>query len=197
MSECKHKYIFEESCTILKNTMLIFMLSLVLLPFRVDSFQRLQIPRYQLMARSVGDQQNFHRVKVKKWASRPLTTLMNNHELTSTLEKIESVLSANKNLKRSPLRKMWTFVVAPSLTMLAVTGVLVKGAVNTEGTDYFTKAIGILLDVSYLANILHIVSALICFRIAKAKNIESFTLALKGFISGFIVATDLLETEDG
>ena len=81
--------------------------------------------------------------------------------------------------------------------MLAVTGVLVKGAVNTEGTDYFTKAIGILLDMSYLANILHIVSALICFRIAKAKNIESFTLALKGFISGFIVATDLLETEDG
>ena len=193
MSECKHKYIFEESCTILQNTMLIFMLSLVLLPFRVDSFQRLQIPRYQLMPSSVGED----RVKVKKWASRPLTTLMKNHELTSALEKIESVLSANKNLKRSPLRKIWTFAVAPSLTMLAVTGVLVKGAVNTEGTDYFTKAIGILLDVSYLANILHIVSALICFRIAKAKNIESFTLALKGFISGFIVATDLLETEDG
>jgi hypothetical protein len=108
---------------------------------------------------------------------------------------VEGALSVNKKLTRSPIRRLWTFCIAPSLSSAAVLGIFV--AIFLEQVDVKHQNTGIdhMLQIAEFASILHAFSGLLAFKSAMERGLENpLQIGIKGFISGFVVLADLPET---
>jgi hypothetical protein len=111
----------------------------------------------------------------------------------------ESILSANKRMKRTHFRWAWTFLIAPTLTVasLAGTGLSAVLTMLKHQNAEIPPVIECLLNAAQGAMILHLICGGICFGIARTKALNSpLSCGLKGFVSGFIVVSDLLEVEN-
>jgi hypothetical protein len=109
---------------------------------------------------------------------------------------VEVALSVNKNLARSPIRRLWTFYIAPCLTATAVLGSFI--AVILEQVDekhHPSTFIDYILQLAKFAFVLHSLSGLLAFKVAVERDLQNpLEYGAKGFISGFVVLADVLET---
>jgi hypothetical protein len=103
----------------------------------------------------------------------------------------EAFLSVNKNLVRSPIRRLWTFHIAPSLSAAAVIGTLIA-LIHEKDINQQRTLIDYILKLAEFSVILHAFSGLLAFKVAKERNLENpLESGIKGFISGFVVLADL------
>ena len=118
-------------------------------------------------------------------------------ENPDVMRSIESVLSANKKLNRTAFRRIWTFVIAPALTVAGLSGTASAIALNLfDGEKAVPAVVEWLLAIAQGAMILHVLCGGICFGIAKKNQLKSpISFAGRGFVSGYIVIADLLEDD--
>jgi hypothetical protein len=104
----------------------------------------------------------------------------------------EAILSVNKTLARSPIRRLWTFYIAPSSTAAAAVGTLIAIIKERVDVHHQSTFIDLILKMAEFAIILHVFSGLFAFKVAKERNHENpIECGIKGFVSGFIVLADL------
>ena len=106
-------------------------------------------------------------------------------------KRLEQALSTNPDIDRPPLRRAWTFVVAPTLTLLCSLGSLLS--VSPAAAAAVPDPLGLVFVAARLATLLHVAAALSCAAAARSRGASVLWSFARGYASGFVALLDLLE----